>query len=135
MAPPIDPHIGDRVVAWYQRWPTAAKVAFWVLGGGVIVVIVAIAWGVARPFVGSATSDRAVEEADTLREAEIARHQRGIDAAEAERAKIRAERAQIAKEKQANARTWKQMGEDLDSAGGPDDVDRIYERIRKRSGD
>lgn len=132
MAPPIDTRIGDRVVAWYGRWPIAAKIAFWVFGGGVIVVLGAIAWGVVRSVVGLPASDRAAAEVDAMREAEIARHQRGIDASEAERAEIREERAQIAKEVQANARTWQELRTDLDSAGGPDDVDRIYERIRKR---
>ena len=63
MAPPIDPHIGDRVVAWYQRWPTAAKVAFWVLGGGVIVVIVASAIGLRTVIVYALLNSPKIESA------------------------------------------------------------------------
>jgi len=129
---PLDTELKDRAVAWYRRWPTIAKVAFWVLGGGVVFVIAATLWGIARPLLSGPPQGRAIQEADALREREIAEYQEGIDEAEAERAEIREERAAIAEEKKANADRWREMQEALDRAGSPDDVDRIYERIRQR---
>jgi hypothetical protein len=132
--PQIDLGVPDRVLAWYGGWPAWVKALFWICGGVVVFVVGAILWQLARPRVTGPPGDRATEEADTLREARIAEHQDDIDAAEAERAEIREERAAIAEEVATNEKTRTNLHEELDRADGPDAVDRVYDRLRRRGG-
>ncbi len=129
MRPAWDLGVPDRVLDFYDTWPTLVKFLFWIFGGVFVFVIVAALFRVRELYEPASAVDR-IERG----------YQRYIDDLEKQVNDIQKKKKSIEREREKNAeKRWeneqerKKVQDSLDNAS-VSDVDDLYERNRKRGG-